>query len=109
MPDGYPRPVDEALELLAVFDQVPLRRAYVCVFGLCPIVVLKTKMFTPEQKAAKRAKFEGAFAKIREELLGGGMPEEGVVRFEDVKNPDRFYLNNSLCHTSTLLKVKECV
>jgi hypothetical protein len=48
-----------------------------------------TKMSTPDQKAAKRARFEGAFAKIREELVGHmrgeGLPEEAVKWFENVR------------------------
>lgn len=61
-----------------------------------------------EQKAARRAKFEGVFEKIRDELIehikGEGMPEEAVewyknVRFSHIFHVLRLIYALNLCRT----------
>lgn len=47
-------------------------------------------MSTPQAKAERRAKFEGVFVKIRDELVehfaGEGMPEEAVEWYRNVRS-----------------------
>lgn len=47
-------------------------------------------MSTPQAKAERRTKFEGVFAKIRDELVadfaGEGMPEEAVDWYRNVSS-----------------------
>jgi len=47
-------------------------------------------MSTPQAKAERRAKFEGAFVKIRDELIehfaGEGMPDEAVEWYRNVSS-----------------------